>query len=203
MLNQELALLIDAMRMPAEGLESAYFHKFRKEATNTLREKGWLYDGSLAGQDLRHTHWGGTQLIGANFRHCNLDEADFSICQLENASFYGASLRGAMFNFATLLRCDFTAADLSTANMTNADVELATFSQTHLQGTTFFNTIFGNTLLSHLDLGSALQLHRAQHRTPSLLIINGTPQSRPIPKEFLQGIGWDDDRIRDYYRGET
>jgi uncharacterized protein YjbI with pentapeptide repeats len=89
------------------------------DAVDTLREQGWLTDGSLQGvalckaplqnanlekanlccAGLHQSNLSWVNLSGANLRAtklslCNIDGADLKDAKIENADFYKASLRG-------------------------------------------------------------------------------------------------------------
>ena len=68
----------------------------------TLREKGWLQDGSLAGADLS-----GLDLQGASLTSCNFQKTNLK----------GANLRGADLHFGDLRGADLTSVSMVGANL--------------------------------------------------------------------------------------
>ena len=89
------------------------------KATDSLREKGWLTDGSLQGVGLCKA-----PLQGANLADANLCCAGLHQANLEWANLSGASLRATKLSLC----------NLNGTNLKNAKVENADFYKANLRG---------------------------------------------------------------------
>lgn len=85
---------------------------FAIEAVRILKQKGWLYDGSLTGIDFS----------GANLQNAELQRAQLQECKFDNASLQGVDLEGANLNNAYLLSANLRNANLVEANLSGANL---------------------------------------------------------------------------------
>ena len=90
-----------ALRTLMENLQSPE-RNVRLTTIETLKEKGWLQDGSLAGADLS-----GLDLQGASLTSCNFQKSNLK----------GANLRGADLHFGDLRGADLTDVSMVGANL--------------------------------------------------------------------------------------
>lgn len=122
----------------------------------TLRQTGWLYDGTLKGAslelnlfeadlrraDLRHANlWGidlddsdlrFADLRGARLGNAELDGVDLSYADLRYARMPRTSMQGARLTFVRVRGANMRDIDMSAATIVGTD-----FSETHLFGTSF------------------------------------------------------------------
>lgn len=99
-------------------MSSSYNH-FTCEAVRQLRDKGWLYDGTLR---------------KANLSHPNLKGADLANANLAEAVMYQAKLKGAALLGANLRKAAIFRTKLTDANLWRADLRQAMFWESDLTG---------------------------------------------------------------------
>lgn len=84
-----------------------------------LRNRGWLYDGSLSESSLK-----GANLSEANLREANLSRANMWSTNLSKADLWNADLAGA-----DLWKADMSGASLWATNLRDADISGANLSE--------------------------------------------------------------------------
>ena len=104
-----------------------------------LRNRSWLYDGSLKGSNLSEANWSkanlekinlaGSYLSGANLSEAALWRANLSGAVLTQANLSGADMNFANLSGAYLTKADLSGAVLAKANLTGADLVKATLSK--------------------------------------------------------------------------
>lgn len=94
-------------------------NKTALDAIESLRQRGWLTDGSLASANLRFVHIQGANLEGADLRKSNLNKADLRWADLSYANLEGARLLKA---------------DLYQANLSGTNLQDACLMESNLQG---------------------------------------------------------------------
>ncbi len=77
------------------------------QAVQSLREAGWLHDGTL-----RRINLTGAQLAGANLIYADLEGANFTAANLQRASLSDATLRSANLGLTQLEQASLVGADL-------------------------------------------------------------------------------------------
>lgn len=113
--QQELGLLVADLTGPDHAAAVA--------ALDSLRARGWLDDGVIAGLDLRAADLRDADLSGAylwavDLTGADLQNADLSGARLAEARLADADLRGATFNLET----SFAGAHMAGANLEGADL---------------------------------------------------------------------------------
>lgn len=146
--SREVVELID--RLHTDDISS------KQSALRTLRDNGWLTDGSL-----RHARFGGTllwifmphqdplklpsadlqdaDLRGATLVRANLEEVNLKGANLEEVNLYEANVKKAnlveaILKEARLVRATLSSTDLSRADLSLADCSGADLSNTNLTG---------------------------------------------------------------------
>lgn len=99
-----------------------------------LKNRGWLYDGSLGGANLWVANLSGASLRGANLSGANLGGANLSGAYLGGADLSGANLWRANLSGANLGKADLSGANLWRADLRGADLVKADLSGAHLEG---------------------------------------------------------------------
>lgn len=117
-------------------------------AIEELRQRDWLYDGSLNAINLTAASLPDVDLFMANlaeskFQAANLENGNLFMINFEGANLRRASLRGASLVEANLHRtfapeADFGGADLTAANLQRANLRLANFCGANLYGATLW-----------------------------------------------------------------
>jgi len=151
-------------------------------------------------------------LIDADLREVNLDVAvyvhpdnpepdpdpygiDFSEALLERVLFNGHDLWMPDFRAARLVGAEFEGARIQLANLQGASLRGATLFRTNIFGSDMTGTdctsaIMGETVLSELDLSTAIGLEAVDHRAPSIIGFDTLIKSHgTIPTSFLRGCG--------------
>ncbi|KXK25093.1 MAG: pentapeptide repeat-containing protein [Chloroflexi bacterium OLB15] len=128
-----------------------------KRASEELRARGWLSDGSLQEMDFRIANleavklWGsdlqGANLQWAKLKHANLNDsvlagANLTQANLQAARLRGADLRGANLFEAKLYRINGLNALLQNANLNGAHLQGARLENADLRGATFTDAHF-------------------------------------------------------------
>lgn len=113
-------------------------------AIEELRERDWLYDGSLnninlsaanlPGVDLFMGNMAGSKLQAANLENANLFMINFEGANIRRANLHGASLVEANLSHALATEADFSAADLTAANLQRANLRMTNFCGANLYG---------------------------------------------------------------------
>ena len=130
-------------------------------------------------------------LGGADFRGADLPGTD-----LDGALLDGARLAESNLVTANLHATSLVGTDLSGADLTGANLFWAFLSAGLLKGTRLARADFGRTMLSNVDLSSAIGLEHAHHLAPSTIGIDTLYRSKgKIPEAFLRGCGVPDDLI--------
>ena len=119
-------------------------------ATDVLRVKGWLYDGSLRHQDFANADLHGAQLSYANLRDAFLFEAN-----LQGADLFFANFHGAFLGSANLQGAGLTGANLQGAGLNTANLQGAGLNDTNLQGADLSFANLRGTNLQGADLTNA------------------------------------------------
>jgi hypothetical protein len=134
-----------------------------KEAAQSLRSDGWLYDGSLQeanlvganlrGADLSKASLGKADLRYGELNDANLSEADLrganlGKADLSGANLHGADLRGANLREASLAGADLLGANLARADLSGADLNAANLLQADLSGVVLEDAYVSNERLA-------------------------------------------------------
>jgi len=131
---------IGQLQQLLEGLRS-HNHERVQASLLTLREAGWLTDGTLIGVSLVSA-----DLTGANLWAAKLREADLS----------GAILREANLTRACLAAADLRDADLRNANLWGTDLQRATLCQANLRGANVQGVNLSGADLRGVDMAGLL-----------------------------------------------
>lgn len=115
-----------------------------------LRNRGWMYDGSLRGASLGKANLSGAKLSRADLRNAWLEETILSHAFLDGANLSGAVLWEADLREAYLKNADLSAAKLFKANMSGA---LAWFIR--LRDAQLTTVDMSNAMLEGADLSGA------------------------------------------------
>ncbi|MEP7284384.1 MAG: toll/interleukin-1 receptor domain-containing protein [Chloroflexota bacterium] len=196
-------------------------NKTALQAVKTLRERGWLTDGTLRGADLSQADLWGADLSQADLSRADFRKANLSGAWLIRADLWDADLSGADLWDADLSRADFRKANLrqaylsqaylSQANLSQADLRGADLSGADLSQTNLIRTNFGeaflmgtnfeqarcySTLFADVDLSTVKGLETIEHRGPSSIGIDTLYRSQgKLPEIFLLGCGVPDTLI--------
>lgn len=95
------------------------------EALATLREYGWLYDGTLGEANLNEANLNEANLNGANLVGVDLNKANLRGTELWGANLSKANLSEAALNGANLNGANLSEAVLNGANLSGADLSSA------------------------------------------------------------------------------
>jgi hypothetical protein len=128
-------------------------------AVEGLRDREWLFDGSLHGQffghaNLSHAILTEASLVRTDYSWAIMDGVILRLADLEGAYFYNASLIGADFFAADLADAvimgtsNLTGANLSEANLVNVDMHCAVLTDAQLQGA---NLTLAQLTQAHLE----------------------------------------------------
>ena len=113
---------------------------FALESYRLVKEREWLYDGSLRG----------VNLAGANLADLDLSNADLSYADLQ-----GVNLQRANLSRAKLYGSKLQLADLSGANLYQATLQEATLIQANLRSAILYRTNLLNSDMTAVDLQAA------------------------------------------------
>jgi hypothetical protein len=163
------------LRMEAEKsrliLQMGNSHNgFARDAVRQLRQKGWLFDGSLHGANLSH----------ANLAHANLEEA-----HLEGVNLSGANLKGATLKAAHLERADLHLAHLERTDLEKVHLNEASLKKTHLTGAHAWSV--------HLEGASFEEAHLESCDFHNAYYDNQTNWKEAIYTKGSNGTKWPDD----------
>jgi uncharacterized protein YjbI with pentapeptide repeats len=129
-----------------------------KRASEELRARGWLTDGSLQGADLRIAHLEETKLWKADLQGVNLQWAKLKKANLNGSILVGANLMQANLQAAKLGGADLRGANLFEAklyrvNLNGAYLRDANLSGSHLEGARLEGADLTHAILeeAHLD----------------------------------------------------
>jgi uncharacterized protein YjbI with pentapeptide repeats len=132
-------------------------------AAEELRQRGWLYDGTLgeaylAGANLREADLAKAVLQGADLHRADLAGACLSMASLREADLSFAKLEGADLGDANLTRSDLSFAEGAGANLENANATRSDLSFARLAGARLAQASLTRSNLSHAELiGAHLQ----------------------------------------------
>ena len=130
-------------------------YKIALEAVETLRERGWLQDGSLRDADLRVA-----DLRTVNLQGANLDGVKMSAADLRNADLSESSLRNANLSLSALSSINLSKADLTDTNLLSVDLTNANLAHAKMQGVDLRGADLSGANLQGVDLSGA-NLYRA------------------------------------------
>lgn len=154
-LNLRQTNLVDPEKLARIEKLSSERNRPPNEGERTRDFRGRNFDCAiLEGTNLRRADFSNTQIVGANFRHAELEGAIFDEAMLrgtnfqsvraQSSSFYNAQLQGAELAYAMLQDAlffgsqlqgaDFHAAQLQWATLQNSGLEAALLSEAQLQG---------------------------------------------------------------------
>lgn len=177
------------MRVPPDHPELLELIKQIREGVNeealagieVLREKEWLFDGSL---------------YGAYLGSADLREADLMDANLSGVKLTEADLGEALLLFANLQEANLSMAGLSRADLYGASLAFANLSGVDLFGTDMRQASLYNTTLANIDLSTAKGLSEIIHDGPSYIDYATLELSQgKIPDVFLRGCGLSDTYI--------
>jgi hypothetical protein len=147
--NEEKRARVDLTRQLGSTV-----NEVAKRASEELRAKGWLTDGSLQEIDLRAANledarlWKadlqGANLQWARLKKANLNDSVLVGTNLTQANLQTAWLRGADLRGANLFEAKLYRAVLKAANLENADLSGAHLEGARLEGANLRNTVFTN-----------------------------------------------------------
>lgn len=125
-----------------------------------LRNRGWLYDGSLNGANLSRSNLEGAilrraSLIGVDLAEANLEGADLSEANLCNAWMPDINMIGAHLPKATLDSAHMPHASMVRARLENASLKSTFLGMSDLRGATFREADFQGATLSKANLANA------------------------------------------------
>ena len=150
-----------------------------------LRERGWLFDGSLAGVNLSN----------ADLSRVSLDGADLSKAALSEAN-----LRRANLHHAVVDEADLSGSDLSEADLREATFENALLGRANLRGAvvrdeqlTLAEMLHGATMPDGRRYDGRFNLPRDLH---------AARQERAYPDQPARMSGWYGVSQADYERGQ-
>ena len=121
-----------------------------------LRNRGWLYDGSLRGADLWEAN-----LSGANLDYANLSESDLTRANLDGAQLIDADLSRELLLEASLIGTRLSGANLSGSGLRGAKLRTAFLDRTDLSGADLAYGDLSGANLRETDLSGAY-LHEAK-----------------------------------------
>ena len=119
-------------------------------ATEKLKQRGWLSDGSLYGADLHHANLQRADLHGAYLHRAYLARVDLRRADLHMADLVGADLHMADLQGAILFGARLQEADLAYATLQGAVLNGA-----HLRGATLEAANLREAFLASADLEAA------------------------------------------------
>ena len=123
------------------------------EAVRSLREKGWLFDGSLKQITLKNANLQEASLSNADLQKTNLQNANLSHVNLQDANLQDANLFSANLQDANLSHVNFQNVDLTFANLKNANLSYANLENALLSYTNLQGAIMTGTKLNRVKLG--------------------------------------------------
>ncbi len=132
------------------------------QAADTLKQLGWLSDGTLQGVELQNANLIGANLKRANLRGANLRAANLQEALLQAADLRGSDLFGSNMAAAVLTRANLMGVSLRHANLENANLSFTDLSQSGLEGANLKRAD-----LNHADLKGA-DLRRAELQSANL-----------------------------------
>jgi hypothetical protein len=174
-------LVIDALNRQSERREDRKFllrqmasrdNSLAEQAVESLREEGWLEDGTC-----RHAKLHKANLVDTNLRSANLEGADLSQAHLENANLTRAilsfcnlafaNLNDAQLEEANLEKAELANASLVKAHLINANFDGANIRDAHLESSTMIGAKLPRSRLDRAHLRGAI-LTKANLRGSSI-----------------------------------
>ncbi len=128
-------------------------------AVEKLRAKGWLFDGSLEGADLREANLSEVDLSGASLVGVNLYRANLIRANLVQANLSGADLQRCELVEAKLMAANLPNSKLTGAGLENADLRNADLSHSYMWSTSFERANLHETNLSHCHINHSYLIH--------------------------------------------
>ncbi len=112
---------------------------FAVEAVRLLRQKGWLWDGSLQSAYLERSNLMGANLMhsnlpNVNLSHSNLQGVNLSQSNLQNANLMGSNLEKAYLFAANLQNTSWVEANLQGVHLNDANLQDSLMWNANLQG---------------------------------------------------------------------
>jgi uncharacterized protein YjbI with pentapeptide repeats len=135
-----------------------------------LKEKGWAFDGTLNGANLRQANlqdaklWfadlQGAKLLeanlqGANLWRANLQGSDLRVANLQGAKLLEANLQGADLTGTNLQGADLTGTNLQGADLKGTNLQGADLLEANLEGADLTGTNLQGAVLYNVNLQSA------------------------------------------------
>ncbi|MBZ0284330.1 MAG: toll/interleukin-1 receptor domain-containing protein [Anaerolineae bacterium] len=141
----------------------------------TLRERGWLSDGTLCINDLSRANLAGADLSRAYLKATNLHSANLIKANLAEADLQSTILHNAQLSNAEMTRVNLTGANLSGADLSGARLGSANLVRANLTGTNLSDADLSGADLRGADLRNA-DLTRADLRRTALAetVLTGT-----------------------------
>ncbi|MEM8488495.1 MAG: toll/interleukin-1 receptor domain-containing protein [Bacteroidota bacterium] len=186
------------------NLEHVYVLKNGVEIWNQWREANSDVEVDLRGADLTSINLAEINLAGAKLADVNFSEANLKGAKLKGAKLINTELVKAELVGADLRYADLSLTDLSEADLQEAKLHFSLFSETIVEQTHFYQAPFGRTSISDTDLSVAHKLDTCYHFDVSSIDNLSLRRSYPIPKKFLQGLGfseWEIEQARLYEQG--
>jgi hypothetical protein len=144
-----------------------------------------LYGAQLEGGDISGFNLRGADLVSGNLRKVEGAEANLAGANCQDADFSGANFRGATFALANLSNCN-----LARTNFHKANLEGAILAGANIFMTIFRESRFSVTVLTDLDLETAVGLTEVVHGAPSSIGTDTLFRSNGnIPETFLRACG--------------
>jgi uncharacterized protein YjbI with pentapeptide repeats len=124
-------------------------------------------------------------LKGAYLSKIDLSKANLARADLSDADLIEADLRNANLTEALVVRTNLFGADL-----TNANLRGAVITNAHLKNTKLHRAILGDTVMTKIDLSSALGIEEITHSGSSSIGVDTIYASKgDIPESFLRNAG--------------
>jgi hypothetical protein len=135
-------------------------------ASEELRRRGWLFDGSLRGAYLYWANLSGAYLYKADLQGVmlnasNLEESSLVMANLQGASLQFCDMKDAFAVGANLQNASLIGADLHGANLGMANLRGADLCSANLKGTCLsWANLLDATLISDEDKGHRVQFDK-------------------------------------------
>jgi uncharacterized protein YjbI with pentapeptide repeats len=155
-----------------------------RRASEELRDRGWLVDGTLQGVDLRTADLNDTKLWDADLQGANLQWAKLKNANLNGSNLAGANLKQANLQAARAAGADcrganFFEAKLYRVNFKDALLQEADLRHAHLEGARLTNASLCNALLEGAHLDEKTVLPDDTHYTPETDLARFTDPQHP------------------------
>lgn len=124
---------------------------FVKEAVRQLRERGWLFDGTVRGVYLRKANLQGVNLVQSNLKGADLYLANLKKAELRHIILESADLRRAELEDADLSQAKLMKVDLRSTHLNHTDFSFTFLNSADFRFAKIYMAIFNG---AHLDKAS-------------------------------------------------